>query len=153
MTQQCEEELIYDGQRYTLRETPLEAWFEMVGRRLPPRPDGTHCQNSSLWRGYIGTWEITGNRLYLVRLDGSYVQWPELCLACIFPEHPDRVFAHWFSGTLTVPQGEVIEYLPMIGERRERELMIRIERGVVSDTQVRRNQPILDASPQIECGG
>lgn len=145
MTQQCPEELIYEGERYALRQTPLEAWFEMVGRRLPPRPNGTHYVDSSLWRGYIGTWEITGNRLYLVGLDGSYVKWPELCLAFVFPEYPDRVFAHWFSGTLTVSQGEVLEYLPMVGERRERELLIRVERGVVNRTEVRKNAPYLGA--------
>lgn len=135
MTQQWEEELIYEGKRYSLPETPLEAWFEITGRRLPPRPDGKDLLVSTLWRGYVGSWEIADNRLYLIGLDGSEVEWPELCLASVFPEHPDRVFAHWFTGTLTVPQGEVLEYIPTVGEQYERELLITIERGVVTGTE------------------
>ena len=57
-----------------------------------------------------------------------------------FPDYPERVFAHWYSGTIRVPQGRQIEYVHMgFGSTYESDLFIDLERGVVVATKIRHN--------------
>ena len=56
--------------------------------------------NTACYRGYQGTWTIDGDRLYLTRIDGTLVDGRVATLADLFPDEPDRVFAHWFSGEI-----------------------------------------------------
>ncbi len=96
---------------------------------------------TALWRGYIGTWEIVGGRLYLIAINvlpGSRV---DANLETVFPGYPDRVFAHWYSGTLRVPQGKVLKYVHMGHQSTfERDMLIDVERGVIGDVQIRENE-------------
>jgi hypothetical protein len=70
-----------------------------------------HC--TALWCCYVGTWEIVGGRRYLSGLDGSFVGRDDLWVPSFFPEHPERVLADWYTGTLSLLQGEVIDANPM----------------------------------------
>lgn len=47
---------------------------------------------SRCWRGYVGTWEITNGKLYLVRLRGRYRL-----------RGHGPLFADWFTGELCSP--------------------------------------------------
>ena len=61
-------------------------------------------------------------------------------LATVFPDFPDRVFAHWYSGTIRIPQGKQLQYVHMgYGSTFERDLFLEIERGVIVATRVRHN--------------
>lgn len=125
MTAQFSEILIMDGEHQRLLETPLEDYF----RLSRTRPDfGLSC--TALWRGYIGTWELIDGRLYLIGLSTEAGSGALVTLTVLFPGFPDRVFAHWYSGRLRVPQGEQIEYVHMGFSRQyERDLFIEIRRG------------------------
>ena len=93
-----------------------------------------------MWRGYVGSWEIVDDRLYLVGLSGTLEGGADATLATIFPDFPDRVFAHWYSGTIRIPQGKQLEYVHMgYGSTFERDLFLDIERGVIVATRVRHN--------------
>ena len=64
----------------------------------------------------------------------------EASVATIFPGFPDRVFAHWYSGTIRIPQGKQLEYVHMgYGSTYERDLFLDVERGVVVTTRERQN--------------
>lgn len=61
-------------------------------------------------------------------------------LATIFPDFPERVFAHWYSGTIRIPQGKELEYVHGgYASVFERDLFLDVERGVVMKSQVRHN--------------
>ena len=80
--------------------------------------------SSACWRGYQGSWEIVGDRLYLAELHGRLA---------LRDEEP--IFASWVSGVLRVPRGERIDD----GQSGftlafERDLYIRVECGVVTAT-------------------
>ena len=80
------------------------------------------------------------DRLYLVGLSGTIEGGADATLATIFPDFPDRVFAHWYSGTIRIPQGKQLEYVHMgYGSTFERDLFLDIERGVVVAIRVRHN--------------
>lgn len=135
MTAQTPESLLYDGQQMSMCSEPLADYFALGG----VKPD-FRCPSTGLWRGYVGTWEIVGGRLYLVGLRATLRDGGEASLATLFPGFPDRLFAHWFTGTIRVPEGEVLEYVHAGYESVfERDLFFEIEKGVVRSTRVRSN--------------
>lgn len=115
--------------------TPLSDYFALAGTM--PRFAMT-C--TALWRGYVGRWEIIEDRLYLIGLDGRLEDGTAATLATIFPNFPDRVFAHWYSGTIRLPQGKQLEYVHMgFGSTFERDVFLDVEQGVVVATRVKHN--------------
>ena len=86
---------------------------------------------TALWRGYIGSWEITGDRLYLVGLNGTLKDGTEVNVETILPGYPGRVFAHWFNGTLRAPRGKQLEYVHAgYASVFEQDLLISIEQEI-----------------------
>ena len=135
MTAQTPEILIYEGQRHALCDLPLDDYFA----RERVQPD-FRFTSTALWRGYVGTWEIVDGRLYLIELEGQLRGGSEVSLETFFPHARDRVFADWYSGTLRVPQGRMLDYEHVaFASVYERDLLIEIEQGVVQRTTVRQN--------------
>lgn len=135
MTAQIAEKLRYQGEVVAMCTNPLSDYFAMGG--FNPR---FVSNSTALWRGYVGRWEIADGRLYLVELRGTLDDGTEASVATIFPGFPDRVFAHWYSGTIRIPQGKQLEYVHMgYGSTFERDLFLDVERGVVKNTRVRHN--------------
>jgi hypothetical protein len=136
MTAQYSEHLTYQGESVALFAEPLASYFLMGGYK----PDFA-AGNTALHRGYVGSWEIVGGRLYLVRLTGVLaVSGADANLETIFPGYPHRVFAHRYSGTLRVPRGDRLRYVHggwlSVYERDE---MLEVVRGVIRRTWVRDN--------------
>jgi len=135
MTAQISERLVYKGERLALCAEPLNQFFDLSGSK----PDFAET-STALWRGYVGSWEIVDERLYLVELNGVLVDGTAVNLETVFPGYPDRVFAHWYNGRLRIPQGRQLEYVHMgYGSTFERDLLIDIEQGRVTATEVREN--------------
>lgn len=114
---------------------PLGQYFSMGGFK-------PHFQapSTALWRGYVGSWEIVDDRLYLVELSGTLENGTEATIEAVFPGFPDRVFAHWYSGTIRLPQGRQIKYVHMgYGSIYERDLYLDVEKGVLKKSRVRHN--------------
>ena len=127
MTAQISEQLRYEGEDHSMFAQPLADYFAMGGQR----PDFA-MTSTALWRGYVGSWEIVADRLYLVRLSATLVDDTPVYLETLFPGHPNRVFAHWFSGTLRIPQGRRLKYVHMgWASTFERDLFLDLNHGVV----------------------
>lgn len=140
MTAQFGEHLRHDGREMSMTTEPLEDFFALGGVN-PGLGQDWPADCSALWRGYIGTWEILGGRLYLIAINvlpGSRVA---ANLETVFPGYPDRVFAHWYTGTLRSPQGKVLKYVHMGDQSTfERDLLIDVERGVIVGERIRENE-------------
>lgn len=135
MTAQISEKLLYQGQERAMCTEPLGDYFALGGER-PTFAD----TSTALWRRYVGTWEIINDRLYLVKLSGTLEDGAEATLENVFPGYPDRVFAHWYSGTLRIPDGKRLEYVHMgYASRYERDILITIQRGMVVASMTRHN--------------
>lgn len=91
MTAQISERLIYEGQQLSMCTNPLSLYFAMGG-------DGPKFEYNctALWRGYVGTWEIVDDRLYLIELHGELEGGGVASVATIFPEYPDLMYIHPF---------------------------------------------------------
>jgi hypothetical protein len=135
MTAQIREILYYRGERRSMCAEPLADYFALGGRR--PAFQG---RSTALWRRYIGSWEIWEDRLYLVDLDATLEDGSGASLEAIFPGFPDRVFAHWYTGALRLPQGRQLKYVHMgYGSVYESDLFLRIEKGVLVGRRTRIN--------------
>ena len=135
MTAQIGEKLCYEGREISMCSEPLSDYFSLLG--IDPRFAFT-C--TALWRGYFGTWEIKDSRLYLIALNGSLEDGTDVNVATFFPDFPERVFAHWYSGKLRIPQGKLLKYVHGgYGSTYEEDLIISIDKGVVVATNVQHN--------------
>jgi hypothetical protein len=139
MTAQFSELLMLEGKQHSLCSYPLASYFALGGESVAFRASST-----ALSRGYIGTWEILDQgqvqRLYLIRLQGWLQDESPVSLETVFSGYPQRVFAHWFSGTLRLPQGQLLHYVHGgFGSCYEQDLLIDVTRGVVTAKRVRVN--------------
>ena len=73
-------------------------------------------------------------------MNATYTDGTDVTLESLFPGFTDRVFAHWYTGVINIPQGEMTEYRHMgYASRYERDLFLAIENGIVVNTQLRDN--------------
>ena len=132
MTAQIAEGLILNGEEVSLLTNPLNSYFALGGAN-----PGFSSNSTALWRGYVGTWKIVNDRLYLIELQGTLEEGGSACLETVFPGFPARVFAHWYSGTLRIPRGKLVRYRHMgYGSKFERDELIAIRSGIVVSTKI-----------------
>jgi hypothetical protein len=118
MTAQFSEILHHKGETLSMRVTPLSDYFVLMGISPDFQDTSTAC-----WR---------------IRAD--YKDGTVVTLGSLFPGYDSRVFAHWYSGLLSIPQGDLVEYVHMgFASVYERDLLISVEQGMIVDTQVRVN--------------
>ena len=144
MCVQYSEILFYEGEKMWMGNEPLASYFAYAGIKPVFYPRST-----ALYRGYIGTWEIVDQRLYLIQFEGSLMDGREVNVGTLFPDHPGRVFAHWYTGTISLPQGEILEQAGWV-TTFEQDLLIHIEKGIVKNTEVRVNQTEAECWAEIK---
>ena len=135
MTAQAAEALIHKGEQLSLCSNPLGNYLECISS-----PIEFYAPSTALWRGYIGTWAIEEGHLYLVKLKGFVRKGDDVedvGLSYLFPNYPDGVFAHWYSGELRCPMGELLNYVHGgYGSTYEQDLFIEVEKGVVMNERI-----------------
>lgn len=128
MTAQIAEEITIEGDVLAMCTEPLADYFELSGGS--PKFQAT-C--TALWRGYVGRWELLAERLYLVGLSGTLADGSQATLSSVFPDFPERVFAHWYSGRVRIPRGKLLNYVHGgYASTYESDLFIDFEHGVVA---------------------
>lgn len=74
---------------------------------------------------------VKENELYLIHFRGYLDDFEEINLNYIFP-HQEEVFASWFSGTIKVPQGRVIQFSTTLNNSiYEEYLHLTFENGIL----------------------
>lgn len=149
MTAQASEKLMYQGETLALCSQPLALFLGVAA--IPWRFE---APSTALWRGYVGTWCIEADRLYLVGLSG----WTKghrqgslnhVGLGDVFPGYPDGVFAHWFTGELRCPRGALLKYVHSgFASEYEEDLFLEVRRGVRLGERVVRNGVAAPGAPE-----
>ena len=131
MTAQTPERLIYQGETLTLCNEPLGQLHQLLANKSWH----FYPADESLRRGYVGTWSIEGDRLYLVKFFARVRQRPifkSIALEDLFPDYPNGVFAHWFTGELRCPLSGFLNFEDGgFGNASEEDLFLHVNRGVV----------------------
>ena len=124
MTAQVSEILIYKGEEFSIMSEPLSDFLEK-------KPKLFSWESSACWRGYVGKWKILGDKLFLIDLDGN-TENGKVGLKYLFANKKE-VFAKWFSGDLTIPLGELIEYVHVgYASIFEKDLIITFSKGIIT---------------------
>jgi hypothetical protein len=135
MTAQATETLNYKGEKLRLCAEPLAGYFELKGFEAPFR-----APHTALWRGYVGTWGIVDDRLYLVDLMGWAKSGGKVGLDFLFPGCRTRVFAHWANGLLRATRGKRIRYVHAgFGSVYEHDLLLQFHKGILKSVAMRNN--------------
>lgn len=143
MTAQIPDRLIHRGRELDLCTLPLEAYLKRLPKARRPRflPGST-----ANWRGYIATWEIIDQRLFLTGLEDAVCEAGgtprEATLATIFPQGPYPVPATWVTGQLRCPEGRLRAYVHAgFASEYERDRLLIIEKGVLIEEWLIHNPP------------
>ena len=141
MTAQVPESLNFDGEKLPMTATPLGVVSGKLHKAIHLKQNST-----ALWRGYVGSWELTDKKLYLVGISAELSEEDRPCrLDDFFPGYPDRVFAHWVNQTLTVPRGRELRYVHMgFGSIYEYSLNLKIRKGLLVETWVEDNSHLAE---------
>jgi len=109
-TTQTPENLIYNGKEYSLYILPLHEYF----KKYPNRRPRYTALNTGLWRGYIATFEIKNNELFLkdIKTQLPFERMPthrsDIKWKSVLPEVLAGQFSlklDWFSKLLIVGDG------------------------------------------------
>jgi hypothetical protein len=136
MSTQLPDRILRDGEWMDLYSNPLEQYWIAARKSRPPFYPRFNCK-----RGYVATWEIKENRLFLNDIVGSFekrifffVKKSASCsLKWLFPGLTHRhklVKATWFSGKLRIPIGKMMFYEHNgYDSRFEKEQIITVDHG------------------------
>lgn len=132
MTAQIKEKIILNGEQYLMYSEPLEPYLIRLNEKVKFDYRTTGC-----WRGYIGTWTLKNNRLYLIDLEGTKYDsesksYREVGIEYLFLNQ-EAVFAKWFSGQLEICDGELINTWTTYADPYENILYLKFEKGVLTD--------------------
>jgi hypothetical protein len=123
MTVQVPDRLLLDGDLYGLVNVPFipSQFLQLI------RDEELHAEargllrSSACWRGYVATWRVAGQQLYLDGLEGAWL---------LSEQAPSR--ASWFTGVLILSIGEMLCFDEAHSRALfERELHLGVERGLV----------------------
>lgn len=136
MTAQIPEILIYKNKKRAMCSEPLKMYFELSGRKIKSK---YVC--SALDRGYVGTWEIISDCLYLTKLQIGIKKKSDNVLETYFPDCAGQVFARWFTGKVRVHKGKMLKYVHAgYASVYEKDLFLYFEKGVLTKSEVVKNE-------------
>ena len=129
-----------EGNQEDLLTNPLERYFGLDHPR--PRFVAPH---TACWRGYIAHWAIKKGILYLTDIQAWVSEDPKeppVGLEHVFPGQAKPLKAAWFSGTLRIAAGPLVDYVHSgYGSRYEKEVFLTIKAGHVTDRWVIDRRP------------
>ena len=116
-TSQIPDNIILIGKEESLLSNPLEVYFKSNPDKRPNRKD--MLMSSALWRGYIATFEVLNNELFVKDIviltsqdeDNEDEKWISVYNEVFNKIEPTKV--DWLNGLLVIPHGEIINYVHM----------------------------------------
>lgn len=145
--------LVVAGEPQAIYTNPLTPWLRTHPDVLPK--DGV--VSSGNWRGYVATWEVAAGKLWLRKVEIAYDNEDKAAAAKREAEHPGEeetvwfgdyvrrnvigrlfpdprnVVADWYTGTLILPKGKMVNYVHMgYGSTYERYTVVWVRAGDVA---------------------
>lgn len=135
MAAQIPDRILYHKEYYDLCTNPLELYWTTLRKKRPKLVSKDECK-----RGYVATWEVKDNQLFLREIDGivrrSFVLWGRkevpYSLAKLIGKRNTFVKATWYSGKLRIPTGAMTLFADNAYDSRySREVIITVTKGDV----------------------
>ena len=130
--------LVLDGNQYFIYTNPLGAFLQKYPEKLPK----SNVTSTSLWRGYVATWEVKNDRLMLTDVEILYaISKPgesgfstklRSVMSQMFPGQKE-ILADWYAGHDIIPNGKLVNYVHMgYASTYENYILLRVEKGLVT---------------------
>ena len=129
MTLQIREKLTYNGEVYEMFDEPLRSFLYKYDIERLNRTQTIFSTNC--WRGYVGHWAIEDDKLYLVELDCLELPRRNALDALFLGQQ--KVFAVWFSGSISTTLNEKYMYLEFKIEKGKLIEVVQKENKYISD--------------------
>ena len=134
MTIQASELIFFEGEKHSLINVPA-----MPDSIIQEKSQEFYVESSANWRGYVGTWEVKDDRLYLVDLSSVNYE---------LVDNPP-IFADWISECLKIATGESNSRFDSFDiPIYETEMHLTIENGLVIKTKNIKNDSY-NADPKV----
>ncbi len=138
-TAQIGDVLIIDGDTSFIFSNPLEPYFKTKGERSINGQE-LYGLCTALWRGYIATWEIKNDSLFLVNVVTNGCSDNPISLDIESEFGSKKVFANWVTTTLLSPKGRLIKYVHMgYASHYEKEDYYAVNQGIIVDYKSKLN--------------
>ena len=132
-TAQAPDKIIIKGEKKNLFSNPMEAYFVLNESKRPK----TSIRSTALWRGYIATFEVIENELFVIDIEieikDETKESFDTILKSVFKEifeDNQKVKVDWLNGILVIPYGERISYVHMgYGSTYEFYTLLEIQNG------------------------
>lgn len=108
ITGQYGDKVIYKGKEYIIHDYLMDAYFA----KYPDKKPQLKISSSALERGYVATYEITNDKLYLIDIkirtksSSEIDSWLSV-YDKVFPVNGKKVI-DWKNGFLTLPDGKIL---------------------------------------------
>ncbi len=133
-TAQAPDKIFYNGKEYKLHSNPMEEYF----KKFPDKKPKSGVISSALWRGYVATFEITENNLFLKDIEimdlsktdrkSSQALWTSVLSQVVADDKKLKI--DWLTGLLVLPDGEIVNYVHMgYGSTYENYILLEIDKG------------------------
>lgn len=136
MAAQLGDVILIEGEKMDLYTNPLEEYWTKKKKKRPAFYPLDSCR-----RGYIATWEVKDNQLFLRSIEGNMEKRilfigrksVKCSIRTIFSKADHKgIKAEWFSGKLRIPNGKMTQYEHSgYDSRFEKELIITVDQGNV----------------------
>ena len=106
-TAQARDIIIYNGIEYRITQYPMELYFNRYPKRRPL------AGSTNLYRGYIATFEIINNELWVIKIETYGVGNNARNLVDVTNTYlggNNRMKVDWYSGSIFLPQGSLLSF-------------------------------------------
>lgn len=131
MCNQSLDSILIKEERHCLYTYPLDSYWT----KKNPKPN-VGWPNTGCRRGYVATWELSENSLYLIDLL-YYSVYGKDGLDYVFPNQSGKIKANWFTGELRIAIGDYLYFDD--GLVYESDMFLMLENGTVISHRYKAN--------------
>lgn len=126
--------ILINNKEYELFGEPLKSYNGFTIKK----PDAYIIKVSPLTDEYYGDWLLKGDQLYLCDFAGyDFKQKKNYDYSCFFGDRNIPFFANWFSGEISVQEGEVIYTTFQKKEIKKYSFLMTFEKGELVNTEMK----------------
>ncbi|TRX66318.1 hypothetical protein [Carboxylicivirga sp. M1479] len=138
-THQIPDYLVIETDTFELFSNPLTAYFNFKNEK---KINEHHIKSlhSACWRGYIATWQLENDSLFLIKIEGKNANNEAISYDLKKEFGNTKVYAEWFTGTLISPRGNRLQYHNMAyASVYEKEMQYHVWNGKVKKEVIKHN--------------
>jgi hypothetical protein len=130
-------QILINNNKYWLYGEPLDSYWNLIKNK----PNLGSFSTSPLDKGYYAEWLIRDNKMYLIDFNGSDFRGKtKYQFEDFFGTKETPFFAFWFSGVISIQEGEVIFSDHHFGNTKKYNFNFEFKQGILMETFMEENK-------------